>query len=341
MSNRKKIGLMGCGAVADYGHIPAILNVPELELYAIFDPDEKNLLRVQEKYGIPNAYADVEKFFRSGIEAVSITSPAPCHKQNVFDAARFGLPVICEKPLAMDKTESEAMIAVMKKSGLSLYSGFCYRFSPCAIKIRNLIKEKAIGDVRALRLIYNWSAHGKYEIDSNGQKVIQKRRAGRMIEGGPMVDCGTHQIDLAMFWLNSDIVAYCGHGAWGDDYEAPDHMWLHMDHSNGAHTVVEISYSYHHTSKDRRYEFVYEIIGTEGVIRYDREDRSFTMRNSSGTLLLEFHPEKDFEGMYKEWANALSTGVSDLLTTAEAGMKVTDIAREATNAAIRKRRLSL
>ena len=36
----KKIGLMGCGAVADYGHIPAILNVSELELYAIFDPNE-------------------------------------------------------------------------------------------------------------------------------------------------------------------------------------------------------------------------------------------------------------------------------------------------------------
>ena len=56
MSNRIKIGIMGCGSVADYGHIPAILNIPELELYAIFDPDKKNLLRIQEKYAIPNAY---------------------------------------------------------------------------------------------------------------------------------------------------------------------------------------------------------------------------------------------------------------------------------------------
>ena len=156
-----------------------------------------------------------------------------------------------------------------------------------------------------------------------------------------MVDCGTHQIDLAMFWLNSAIVASCGHGAWVDDYEAPDHMWLHMDHSNGAHTVVEISYSYNHTSKDRRMEFVYEIIGTEGVIRYDREEKSFTMRNSSGTYMFDFYPEKDFEGMYEELAEALRTGESDLLTTAEAGMKVIDIAREATNEAIGKRRLSL
>ena len=340
MLDQKKIGIMGCGTVADYGHIPAVLNVPELELYAIFDPDKKNLLRIQEKYAIPNAYTNPENFFRSGIEAVSITSPAPCHKQNVFDAARHGLPVICEKPLAMDRTESEEMIAVMKKAGLSLYSGFCYRFSPCALKIRTLIAEKAIGKLRTLRLIYNWNCHGKYEIDSNGKKVIQKRREGRMLEGGPMVDCGTHQIDLAMFWLNSDIVAYCGHGAWADDYEAPDHMWLHMDHSNGAHTVVEISYSYHHTSKDRRLEFVYEIIGTGGVIRYDREAKSFTMSNSCGTYELDFQPEKNFDGMYEEWAQALRTGKSDLLTTAEAGMKVTDIAREATNDAVRKKILS-
>ena len=337
MTDRIKIGIMGCGAVADYGHIPAIMNVPELELYAIFDPDKKTLLRIQEKYAIPNAYTGSEEFFRSGIAAVSITSPAPCHKQNVFDAARFGLPVICEKPLAMDRTESEEMITVMKKAGLSLYSGFCYRFSPCALKIRSLIQEKAIGEVRALRLIYNWNCHGKYEIDGSGEKIIQKRREGRMFEGGPMVDCGTHQIDLAMFWLNSDIAAYCGHGAWADDYESPDHMWLHMDHSNGAHTVVEISYSYHHTSKDRRLEFVYEIIGTGGVIRYDREAKSFVMSNSAGTYELDFQPEKNFEGMYKEWAKALHTGKSDLLTTAEAGMKVTDIAREATNDAIRKR----
>ena len=337
MSVRKKIGLMGCGEVADYGHIPAILSVPELELYAIFDPDEKNLLRMQKKYAIPNAYTDSEKFFRSGIAAVSIASPAPCHKQNVFDAAGFGLPALCEKPLAMDRTESEEMVAVMKKAGLPLYSGFCYRFSPCALKIRSLIREKAIGEARTLRLIYNWNCHGKYEIDGNGKKIIQKRREDRMLEGGPMVDCGAHQIDLAMFWLNSDIAAYCGHGAWADDYEAPDHMWLHMDHANGAHTVIEISYSYHHTSKDKRSEFVYEIIGDDGVIRYDREAESFTLSNSSGTYELDFHPEKNFKGMYAEWAKALHTGKSDLLTTAESGMKVTGIARETTNDAIRKR----
>lgn len=332
-----KIGLMGCGEVADYGHVPAIREVPELALHAIYDPHEANLRRFQEKHQVPHAFTDVEAFFRSGITAVTITSPAPCHRQNVLDAARFGLPVLCEKPLAMDRAEAEAMIRAMKAAGAPLYTGFCYRFSPVALTIRELLKAGAIGDVRSLRLIYNWDCHGKYEADGQGGTVIQKRREARMLEGGPMVDCGTHQIDLAMFWLDSEIVACSGNGAWVDDYAAPDHLWLHLDHANGAHTLVEISYSYHFTAKERRREFVYELIGTTGVIRYDREAEDFVLRNADGTQALAFAHEKDFAGLYREWAAALHTGRSELLTTAAAGLRVTEIAREATNQAMARR----
>lgn len=332
----KKIGLMGCGAVADYGHIPAIQSVKDLELYSVFDPNEETLERVQKKFNIPNAFSSSEDFFKSGIDAVSITSPAPCHKENVLDSARYGFPVLCEKPLAMNQAEGEEMIRAMNQAGVTLYTGFCYRFSPCAIKIRELVNQKAIGDVRSLRLIYNWNCHGKYVKGEDGNKQIQKRREGRMLEGGPMVDCGTHQIDLAMFWLNSDIIHFTGHGAWVDEYEAPDHVWLHMDHDNGAHTVVEMSYSYHHTSLNKRSEFVYELIGTKGVIRYDRGNNSFTLEDEDGLKTLPYSEEKNFPGMYEEWAKSLHTGHSDLLTTAEKGMEVASIAREATNQAMQQ-----
>jgi predicted dehydrogenase len=152
-----------------------------------------------------------------------------------------------------------------------------------------------------------------------------------------MVDCGTHQIDLALFWLDSPVVRFASHGAWVDEYEAPDHIWLHMDHANGAHTMVEMSYSYHHTSRNTRSEFVYELIGTEGVIRYDRSARRFTMENLSGSHEFEYHPEKSFAGMYAEWARALETGESDLLTSAQDGMRVVEIARQATDAAMEHR----
>lgn len=328
---------MGCGQVADYGHLPAIVECDDLELHSVFDPSPEALARAKEKFKVENVFTDSEQFFESGIEAVTITSPAPFHRQNVLDAAKHRLPVLCEKPLAMNAHESEEMIAAMRAARVSLYTGFCYRFSPSALKIRDLVREKAIGQVRSLRLIYIWGVHGKYELDEQGNQVIQKRREGRMLEGGPMIDCGTHQIDLAKFWLGSEVVSFTGRGAWVEDYPAPDHVWLHMDHANGAHTCVEMSYSYHHTTKHRKFEFIYELIGTEGVIRYNTGDQSFQMETSEGGLNLEYHPEKNFSGMYDEWARALRTGASELLTSAEDGMEVVRIASSATEMAIKHR----
>ncbi len=336
----KRVGLMGCGMVASYGHLPAISEAEGIELHAVYDPNEDAVRRVQEEYGVTHACTEEDDFFASGLDAVSIASPAPCHRQNVLDCARHKLPVLCEKPLAMNGDEAAEMIAAMAEAGVSLHTGFCYRFSPSALKIRELVRDKAIGDVRSLRLIYNWGFHGKYATASDGTKELQKRRVGRMLEGGPMVDCGTHQIDLAHFWLESPVVGFTGHGAWVDAYEAPDHVWIHMDHANGAHTMVEMSYSYHHTSKNRRHEFVYELIGTEGVIRYDDNAQRFSMEDASGLHEFPFHHIKSFDGMYQEWAKALHTGHSDLLTGAEDGMRVVEIARTGTQIAMKNRPVS-
>lgn len=332
-----KIGLMGCGVVAEYGHLPALLETTGLKLQAIYDPDAAAIRRMQEKFDIPRAFTDETEFFASGLDALSITSPAPCHRANVLHAARCKLPVLCEKPLAMDVKEAGEMIEAMQNAGVPLHTAFCYRFSPCALKIRELVRQGAVGEVKALRLIYNWNCHGKYEFDQQGRRKIQGRREARMWEGGPMVDCGTHQIDLARFWLGSDIVRFSAHGAWVDEYEAPDHMWLHLDHANGAHTVVEISYSYHHTSKNQRAEFVYELIGTEGVIRYDREARRFFMENAAGLQEFTFDHEKSFGGMYAEWVKVLAGGDASLLSSAEEGMEVVAIARAATDQIIQSR----
>ena len=339
MSNKRKlVGLMGCGTVANYGHLPAIDETDGLELHAIYDPNEESLKEVQKKYNVTHAFSNEDDFFACELDAVTITSPAPCHKQNVLNAAKHKLPVLCEKPLAMNKDEASEMIVAMQTADVSLYTGFCYRFSPSALKIRELVREKAIGEVRSLRLIFNWNCHGKYQTTSEGKRIIQKRREDRMLEGGPMVDCGTHQIDLAKFWLDSDVVNFSSHGAWVDEYEAPDHVWVHMNHANGAHTIVEMSYSYHHTSMNINKEFIYELIGTKGVIRYDDVAKTFSMENTSGTHNFPHHYAKSFTGMYEEWSLALHTGYSELLTNAEDAMKVVDIARSATESVINNRK---
>lgn len=326
----KKIGLMGCGTVANYGHVPSLQKTDGLVLHALFDPNEQNLRSTQGKFDVPNAFTEVDAFFNSGIDAVVVTSPATFHCSNVLEAAKRGKHILCEKPLAMTEAEAEEMIVAADRAGVMLFTGLDYRFSSVSQTIRKVVQEGGIGEVRSLRLIYIWNNHGKFMMGEDGQVKTNARRDFRMQEGGPMVDCGVHQIDLARWWLKSEVVDFRAEGVWVDEFEAPDHMYVHLDHDNGAHTMVEMSYSYCHTAKEPIHHFTYQLIGTDGLIRFDREQKIFEVRNKEGTQQLPFAGEKNFAGMYVAFAEALKKGGSDVLPTGEDGRIATHIARTAT-----------
>ncbi len=332
-----KIGVIGCGMIAERGHIPAIRKVPELELYALYDRDFGRAKELQLAFGVPHAYPTEEAFFDSEVDAIVVCTPAPVHHKNVMDAARAGKHVLCEKPLATTEEDMVEMDRVMDEAGLQLFTGFNYRFSESALDIRSMVREEAVGEVRLLRLIYNWHLHGKWHWNEEGCRVDTPLRAGRMEEGGPLVDCGVHQIDLARWWLDSEVQWQQGIGVWLDTYEAPDHMYLHTGHACGAHAMIEVSFSYNMTSLEPRSNFLYELVGTDGVIRYNREEHSFELRNSHGTQHLPWHPEKSFAGMYHEFARALETGTPGDMPTAYDGIRATRIAAMATDEAIRNR----
>jgi len=330
----KRIGLMGCGHVATYAHLPSLKNQGGIEVAAIYDPNETNLRIAQETFGVRNATTDEAAFFDNDLDAIVVTSSAPAHKRNVLMAAERGLHVLCEKPLAMTDEDAEEMIAAMEQADRMLFTGFCYRFSPVSLQIKELVRQGAIGEVRALRLMYVWNLHGRWEHTEDGQRIESPRRIGRMLEGGPMVDCGVHQIDLARFWLGSEVVRQQAAGAWVEEYEAPDHIWLHMDHATGAHTMVEMSFSYCHTARDPISHFSYHLIGTDGLIRYDREGWHLEMRNSRETRVLPGSDEKNFAGMYQAFTHALYTGEAGYLPGGYDGLAATRIARTATESVI-------
>lgn len=330
-----RVGVIGCGVVASYGHLPAIQDTPGLRIESLMDVDVARLIEMQTRFGVDKIFTDLDLFFQSGIDLVVIASPAPVHFDHVQAAARYKKPVLCEKPLAMNEQQAAEMIRAMQQAGLPLYVGFTYRFSPVALEIHRLVRENRIGQVRSLRLCYVWDCHGKYN-DRDPTQGLYLRRHERMLEGGPMVDCGVHQIDLARWWTGSEIIRVTGLGAWVEmeGYDAPDHVYLHADHENGCHTQVEVSFTYGHTSKDPRCEFWYELIGTEGLIRYNRQQRIFECVSSEGTEKREWTEEKNFHGMYRELERTLRTGRSGNMPSGSDGLTATRLARLATESAM-------
>lgn len=333
----KKIGVLGCGMIAELGHLPSLIHASGLTAHAVYDTDWQRALAIQNRFRVRHAFPTEEEFWASDIDAVVICTPAPLHKEHVLSAAKHGKHVLCEKPLATNAEDIVIMKQAMEDAGLMFFTGFTYRFSPSAQEIHRLVREQAIGEVRSLRLVYLWNLHGKWKWDQNGKMIPSPLRVGRMLEGGPMVDCGVHQIDLARWWLGSEVEWQRGIGVWVEDFEAPDHVYLHMGHQCGAHTMVEMSFSYNATSSEPRSHFQYELIGTDGVIRYNREEHSFELRNSHGIRYLHWHGEKNFAGMYAEFSHALWTGEARNMPTASDGLAATLISRTATEQAIADR----
>ena len=282
----KKIGVLGCGMIAELGHLPALKHVAGINLHAVYDVSWNRALSMQAKFQIPHAFPTEKAFWESDIDAVVICTPAPFHLANVLQAAQYKKHVLCEKPLAMNEADITRMITTMDEAGLMLFTGFTYRFSGSAKEIHRLVRSGAIGEVRALRLNYLWNLHGKWNWNRKGERIASPLRVGRMLEGGPM---------------------------------------------------VEMSFSYNATSREPRTHFQYELIGSDGVIRYNREEHSFELRNSHGTQWLAWHPEKNFVGMHWEFAHALSTGDLRDMPTAKDGLLATRIARLATEEAMRNR----
>ncbi len=332
-----QIGMLGCGMIAERSHLPSLQKVPRLKVQALYDIHHERAQQLQQKFNVPVACATEEEFWKSDIDAVVICTPAPLHHQHVLTAARYGKHVLCEKPLAMTEADIVEMDATMTHADLQFHAGFNYRFSESSLQIRELIQQKAIGEIRSLRLVYLWNLHGKWQVNDRGERVLSPLWLGRMLEGGPMVDCGVHQIDLARWWLGSEVVNQQGIGIWYDQYEAPEHVILHMNHMNGTHTMVEMSFAYNTTVAEPRKHFQYELIGTDGVIRYNREEKSFELRNSHGIQVLPYFPEKNFVGMYEAWADALLHGKTGVMPTARDGLLATRIAKTATDQAIAER----
>ena len=141
-----RIGLIGCGDVARFGHVPAIHRTPELELVAHFDPNPRQAASLTEIAPHSKAFSDQSKFFDENLDAVVICSAAGAHKENLFAAAAKGIHVLCEKPLAITDKDAVDMVQEMERVKRQLFTGFVYRFSPVAMQIRDWVRSNAAGN---------------------------------------------------------------------------------------------------------------------------------------------------------------------------------------------------
>ena len=187
-----KLGIIGCGGIANGKHMPAMKKIKEVEMTAFCDIIPERAEAAVEKYGCGTAITDYHIALNDPeIEAVSVCTPNNMHPTISIDAMRAGKDVLCEKPAARTYAEALEMQKVQHETGRILNIGVVNRFNDSVNLIKKFIDDGKLGEV--FHVYVSFRAHRS--IPGLGGAFTTKAIAG----GGALIDWGVHYLDIVMY----------------------------------------------------------------------------------------------------------------------------------------------
>lgn len=196
-NEKLKIGIIGCGGIANAKHMPALSKLSNVEMLAFCDIIKEKAEEAAKQYGTENAkvYTDYkELLLDNNIDVVHVCTPNKSHSFITVDALYKGKHVMCEKPMAKTSEEAKKMIQAAKETGMKLTIGYQNRFRPDSQHLYNSCQEGQLGD------IYFAKAHAirRRAVPTWGVFLNEEEQGG-----GPLIDIGTHALDLTLWMMNN------------------------------------------------------------------------------------------------------------------------------------------
>jgi predicted dehydrogenase len=177
VATRPRLGFLGVGWIGRL-RLEAVAASGEADVAAVADP------------AVPGALASLDELLAEELDGVVIATPSALHAEQALAALERGLPVFCQKPLALDATSAAGVVDAARRSDALLAVDFCYRETAAARAVRELVRSGAIGDVYAVDLVF----HNAYGPDKPWS------RDPALSGGGCTIDLGIHLLDLA-HWI--------------------------------------------------------------------------------------------------------------------------------------------
>lgn len=253
MEKRLRIGIIGCGGIANGKHMPAQRDVDMADMVAFCDIIEERAQKAAEEYGTPDAkvYTDYSEMLKDdSIDVIHVLTPNKSHAQLTIDSLNAGKHVMCEKPMAKTAADAKKMVEAAKASGKKLTIGYQHRHKEESTYVKNVIDRGDIGE------IYFAEAFAvRRRGTPNWGVFLNEEEQG----GGPLIDIGTHSLDLTL-WLMDNYkpkmvvgTKYkklpnpdCGNpwGAWDvNEHTVEDSAFGFIVMENGATIILKTSWS--------------------------------------------------------------------------------------------------
>ena len=192
-----RVGIIGCGGIANGKHMPALAKLDTVEMVAFCDTREERAVKAAKDYGTADAktYTDYRELLADEtIDVVHVCTPNSSHAEISIAALEAGKHVMCEKPMAKTAAEARRMVEAAERTGKKLTIGYQNRQRADSQYLYNACRRGDLGDIymakaRAIRrrAVPTWGV------------FLDKEKQG----GGPLIDIGTHALDLTLWMMNN------------------------------------------------------------------------------------------------------------------------------------------
>lgn len=317
-----KVGVIGCGSIAKYRHLPEYAANKKVELVAVCDINEARADEFSSEYNAKAFYDYKSMLAEADIDAVSVCTPNYLHATITIAALNAGKHVLCEKPMATSFDEAKAMISAAEKSGKKLMIAHNQRFATSHAKARKLIENGEIGKIYSFRTAFGHPGPEGWSADGKESWFFKKEEAFI----GAMGDLGVHKTDLLRFLLGEEIVevgAFVESGA-KENSTVDDNAVCILKTESGIIGTLAASWAY--VPKEDNSTIIY---GENGIIRLeDNPEHSLIVHYRNGeTVKYELGKIQSNEDGGQNSSHTIDTFVdsvvnnTDPLINGEEGMK--------------------
>jgi len=261
------IALIGCGAIAEAAHLPALLRDPDVRSRLILvDPSTDQIEKLSSRHRVGGTCSDYREVL-DRIDGAVVAAPPHLHFPVSLACLERGVHVLCEKPLCVDLEQARELVATSTRTGATLAVNQTRRLFPAFRHVRELLASGAIG--RPTRVVYELGEAFEWPIVSDSYFGV--KGAGK----GVLLDLGAHIVDLVTWWLRGKprLVTYLDDSFGGTEAVAQ----LHLEHQ-GCRISIRLSWLSKLSNR-------YRIDGDTGSIEGGFNDwASLTLRSADGSL---------------------------------------------------------
>lgn len=283
-----RYAVLGLGHIAQAAVLPAFKHARRNSvLAALVSSEEKKLKQLGRRYSVKRlcGYGDVDELFSSGeIDAVYIALPNDMHREYTVRAARAGLHVLCEKPMAVTSNECEEMIAATRDAKVKLMIAYRLHFERANLEAAKLARTGKLGELRF------FNSEFSMQVSDDNIRLNPSDKGG-----GPLYDIGIYCINAARYCLSEDPVEVSATATRSNDRrfrEVDETVAATMRFKDERLATFVCSFG----AADRS---VYSITGTKGSLTMDPAYEyavglSYTLRVGEGQQKKKFAKSDQF-----------------------------------------------